>query len=210
MKNNIPGDSNATGNSMSTTAKLASFSCPHNPDVFIIKKCCITECPFHTDQVSQLFTLETIETQCIFYDTDMMANVSDSRTQISALSRDKRRTVSPKNMRSLYEDALLYMKTLYDLTHKVGSYRHTCTNCGYPTGKGSCMSKSICSDRREWTQFVLSLYNVEDTFSKRQLVWELLLGNQIHLEDSAKHRGISFCSSKDVSKITCEPIENTA
>lgn len=178
-----------------------SFVCPHNDLVSIVKQCCIAECPFHVEKASQLFEVETVTTNCIFYDTDLMANVSESRTQISALSRDKRRLVSPKAMKSMYEDSLLYMKTLYTLTHKVGNTKHTCNKCGYPTKtKFNCSSTSICNDRLRWAQYVLSLYGIENSLSKFQLVWELLLTKQIHLEEKAKELGVSFCSNKDLSK----------
>jgi len=179
---------------------MNSFACPHNSTVTILEHCPITECPYHVQQVSKLFTLEEEKTGCIYHDTDMMSNVSDSRTQISALSRDKRRQVSPKSIKTIYEDALTYMRTLYELTHSVSSTKHYCKCCGYPsTEKMKCVSDTICKFRQEWVRMVVSKYALEDESApKYSLIWELLLTNKIHLEESALENGRNLCSQKDL------------
>lgn len=180
---------------------MNSFVCPHNESVTILEHCPITECPYHVQQVSKLFTLDEEKTGCVYHDTDMMANVSDSRTQISALSRDKRRQVSPKSIKTIYEDALTYMRTLYELTHSISSTKHYCKNCGYLTtnNKMQCVSTTICESRKQWVKMVVSKYALEDESApKYSLIWELLLTNKIHLEESALEIGRSLCSQRDL------------
>lgn len=189
---------------------MNSFACPHNESVTIIAQCPIQECPYHTQQVSKLFTLAESKTCCVYHDTDMMANVSDSRTQISALSRDKRRQVSPKSIKTIYEDALTYMRTLYELTHSISSAKHYCKNCGYPQhdtgikcddGGVRCVSTTICQSRQGWVSMVVSKYALEDESAlKYSLIWELLLTRKVHLEESALENGRNLCSQKDLQK----------
>ena len=62
---------------------MTKFICPHNEDVQIKGTCCITECPYHLNRVSEFFKIEVAEenkTNCVYYDSDIMANVASSRT----------------------------------------------------------------------------------------------------------------------------------
>lgn len=178
------------------------FHCPHNESVLIIQRCPITECAYHTEQVSKLFTLEADNTGCVYHDTDIMANVSDSRTQISALSRDKRRQVSPKSIKTMYEDGLMNIRTLYELTHSISTSKHYCQKCGYPQQPNilKCVSPTLCASRLEWINLVISRYTLDASVVLYSLIWELLLTDKIHLEESALEIGRSLCMQKDIIK----------
>ena len=177
---------------------MTSFKCPHNESVHILNACPITECPFHYEKVSVFFKIDKRETNCVYYDSDIMSNVSDNRTQISALSRDSRRTVSPKAIKESYDDALAYIKTKIHLIHDISSNRHSCKSCGIPlnTKAELCVSVSACSSRKEWVKYIASLYGIEINQSTKQLIWELLFKDKIHLEEQAKQLGYSLCPSR--------------
>ena len=126
------------------------FTCPHNQSAHIDGKCVITECPYHMKKVRELFDVEEKDTGCSYFDSDIMQNVSPNRTQISALSRDPRRRFSPKLIRISYETALLYTKTLRELTHKVAKAKICCPRCGYlRQSPGKCVSTAACNGRKK-------------------------------------------------------------
>ena len=181
---------------------MTSFKCPHNEQVHILKSCPIIECPFHYNKVSMFFTVEKQDTNCVYYDSDIMTNVSDNRTQISALSRDSRRTVSPKAFKESYDDALSYIRTKIHLVHDIASTKHSCKFCGIPVSPKQiqCVSVSACSSRKDWLKYVVSLYGVDNNLSTYQLIWELLFKDKIHLEEQAKYLGYSLCPSKLLSE----------
>jgi len=151
-------------------------------------------------RVKDLFDIPEKETGCSFYDTDLMQNVSVNRTQISALSRDPRRRLSPKLMRDSYETSIEQAKTLYSLTHTVTAAQHHCKNCGYPGRAIRCVSTDVCKARREWVKFICSLYQIECSITKFQIIWELLLKNEISANETSLKMGLSLCQSKDVVK----------
>lgn len=191
---------------MTDKKEKQSFVCPHNENVSIINQCPITECPFHVQSVSIFFEIKNPKTNCVYYDSDIMSNVSDNRTQISSLSRDSRRTISPKSVKESYDDALQYIRTKIKLIHDISSVSHSCKNCGYPLKKTTenhyrCMSTSLCKSRQEWVNYVISLYGLDANTSTKQLIWESLFKNEIHLEQRARELGYSLCSSKDMAKI---------
>ena len=176
-----------------------SWTCPHNKDVHIVGKCVVTECPYHLQRVNELFKIESKETNCAYYDSDIMQNVSSSRTQISALSRDSRRLLSPKLIRNTFEDARNSGKTLYNLTHEISNNKNCCRRCGYPTNKLECVSTDICNTRRNWVKTVCSQYQVEESTIKFQMIWKLLLRNELFLPQNSLRVGYSLCSSKDIT-----------
>lgn len=177
---------------------MTSFKCPHNETIHILKQCPIEECPFHHKRVSMFFNVDKQDTMCVYYDSDIMANVSDNRTQISALSRDSRRTVSPKAIKESYDDALSYIKTKINLVHDISSTKHSCKCCGLPISPKQeiCLSASVCGARSEWTKYVTSLYGVDNNLATKQLIWELLFKDKLHLEEAAKYLGYSLCPSR--------------
>ena len=59
-----------------------------------------------------------------------------------------------------------------------------------------CVSVSACSSRKEWVKYIASLYGIEINQSTKQLIWELLFKDKIHLEEQAKQLGYSLCPSR--------------
>ena len=183
-----------------------AFRCPHNTEVEIMGKCCINECPYHMDRVSQLFAIDHGETNCVHYDSNLMQNVSVKRTQISALSREPRRRLSPKLMRSSFEDAVQQTKTLYTLTHSVSNTHDGCKNCGYPIKAGiRCVSVDLCKARKEWVKFICSQYSVEENITKFKIIWQLLFKNEISASEATLKNGFALCSSKEITKLINDP-----
>lgn len=184
-----------------------SYTCPHNKQVHLTGKCVIKECPYHLSRVNELFKIESKDTDCAYYDSDIMQNVSSSRTQISALSRDPRRLLSPKLIRSTFEDARNSGKTLYMLTHEVINNHNCCVKCGYPTNKANCISSEMCKARRNWVKSVCSQYQIEESITKFQLIWKLLLNNELFLPQNSLRVGYSLCSQRDVINNPNIPID---
>lgn len=176
-----------------------SFSCPHNQEVHIVGKCVIKECPYHLHRVNEIFKIESKDTDCAYYDSDIMQNVSSSRTQISALSRDPRRLLSPKLIRNSFEEARNSGKTLYTLTHEITNNNNCCQRCGYPTNKANCVSSQTCNSRLNWIKSVCSQYQIEESITKYQIIWKLLLKNDLFLPQSSLRVGYSLCTQKDVN-----------
>lgn len=178
---------------------VKSFQCPHNKTVHIAGKCVINECPYHMSRVNELFNIEVKSTACAYYDSDLMQNVSTARTQISALSRDPRRRISPKLIRSTFENAKNTSKTLYMLTHEVVNNNFCCENCGYPIKRGiKCTAVDLCNSRKNWVQSVCSQYQIDTSISKYQVVWRLLLQNELFLPQNSLRIGYSLCNQHDV------------
>tara|TARA_B100001146_G_C16069592_1_gene385830 strand:- start:302 stop:799 length:498 start_codon:yes stop_codon:yes gene_type:complete len=137
------------------------------------------------------------KTDCVYYDSDLMTNISHSRTQISALSRDPRRLLNPKVMKGVYEDTLGKMKTLHILTHSVPHNSQSCSKCGYP-GVIKCVSATLCDTRNNWVNYVLDIFSVDKIRIKKQLVWETLFKKELFCERTVIENGINASSSKHI------------
>ncbi len=160
---------------------MKTSTCPHNKNVHIVGKCVINECPYHMSRVNELFDLERRETDCAYYDSDIMQNVSNARHQ---------------------------SKSLHTLTHEVVNNGFHCENCGYPLQKGfKCVSSELCSSRRNWLQSVCSQYQIDNSISKYQVVWKLLLQNELFLAQNTLRIGYSLCNKHDVANNPNIPAE---
>ena len=176
----------------------ASYICPHNESASIKGPCCISECPYHMMRVKDIFDIPAGETNCAFYDTDLMQNVSTNRTQISALSRHPQRRLSPKLIRGTYENSVEQARTLHALTHSITPNRNYCKHCGYPSKGFECVSTDLCKTRKEWAKFICSQYKIEPSIIKYQNIWSCLLKNEIFANETTLKTGITLCAARDV------------
>lgn len=180
------------------------FECPHNPGVTILRQCPITECPFHHAKVSEIFDIPEGETGCVFYDTTLMSNVSASRTQISALSRNPTARISSKAVRGLYDESIGHMRTLYVLSHKAPTGRRCCAHCGYPLAASNntlrCTSPTVCKQRREWVCYIAALYGLPNNPVTLELIWECFIGGEIVCPKTAKATAEALLSRADAAR----------
>ena len=190
---------------MSNNTNRTKFICPHNEDVQITNKCVITECPYHMDRVKDFFTIEidsNYATNCVYHDSDLMTNVTASRAQISALSRDNRRVLNPKVIKNMYDAYLQRIKILYTITHSLPDNSNCCKNCGYPDASPKCVSTTLCNTRMHWVNSVISLFYTDSTLIKKQLIWQILLNKELKgIEKILIENGINLCSKKHINKI---------